>query len=147
MPCVALAGGGGLSFFVMLLAAIPPALRMSDSSQGEDCTMRRMHSIFASRSKDPRAKRPILRRIGVCGFTIIELAIVIEIIGFLATIVMSNFYRSKKAAEVAVTVQNIQNVQTALASYYAMESQFPPTLNSICVALPPSSSITRVFSP
>ena len=93
--------------------------------------MRRMHSIFASRSKDPRAKRSILRRIGVCGFTIIELAIVIEIIGFLATIVMSNFYRSKKAAEVAVTVQNIQNVQTALASYYAMESQFPPTLNSI----------------
>jgi type II secretory pathway pseudopilin PulG len=56
---------------------------------------------------------------------------VIEIIGFLATIVMSNFYKSKKAAEVAVTVQNIKNVQTALASYFAAEGEYPATLNSI----------------
>jgi type II secretory pathway pseudopilin PulG len=61
----------------------------------------------------------------------LELFIVIEIIGFLATIVLSNFYKSKKAAEVAVTLQNVKNVQTALASYFAMEGTYPPTLNSI----------------
>jgi type II secretory pathway pseudopilin PulG len=93
--------------------------------------MRSTCSILASPSKRPRKAKSILRRIGICGFTILELAIVVEIIGFLATIVMSNFYRSKKAAEVAVVVQNIKNVQTALASYYAMENDFPPTLNSI----------------
>lgn len=76
-------------------------------------------------------KRSFLRRLGIAGFTILELFIVMEIIGFLATIVLSNFYRSKKAAELAVVVQNVKNVQTALTSYFAMENEFPPTLNSI----------------
>ena len=93
--------------------------------------MRSICSIFASPSKHPRKAKSVLRRIGICGFTILELAIVVEIIGFLATIVMSNYFRSKRAAEVAVSVQNIKNVQIALASYYAMENDVPPTLNSI----------------
>jgi type II secretory pathway pseudopilin PulG len=93
--------------------------------------MRSIRSIFARPLVGRHKEKSLLRRIGICGFTIIELAIVIEIIGFLATIVMSNFYRSKKAAEVAVVVQNIKNVQTALASYYAQESEFPASLNTI----------------
>lgn len=76
-------------------------------------------------------KRSFLRRLGIAGFTLLELFIVVEIIGFLATIVLSNFYRSKKAAEVAVVVQNVKNIQTALTSYYAMEEEFPATLNTI----------------
>ncbi|MBN2072173.1 MAG: hypothetical protein JW814_12020 [Candidatus Krumholzibacteriota bacterium] len=78
-----------------------------------------------------RRKKSLLRRIGIAGFTLLELFIVVEIIGFLATIVVSNYYRSKKAAQVAVTVQNIKNVQVALTSYFAMEGEFPATLNSI----------------
>ena len=78
-----------------------------------------------------RKKRSLLGRIGIAGFTLLELFIVVEIIGFLATIVISNFYRSKKSAQVSVTVQNIKNVQTALFSYYAMQGEFPATLNSI----------------
>ncbi len=78
-----------------------------------------------------RKKRSLLGRIGIAGFTLLELFIVVEIIGFLATIVVSNYYRSKKAAQVAVAVQNIKNVQTALLSYFAMETEFPATLNSI----------------
>jgi type II secretory pathway pseudopilin PulG len=93
--------------------------------------MRGIFNIFARTSRRPCKGTSILRRIGICGFTILELAIVIEIIGFLATIVMSNYYRSKKAAEVAVVVQNIRNIQTALTSYYAMENNYPQTLNSI----------------
>ena len=81
--------------------------------------------------KTKRSKKPILRKLGIGGFTLLELFIVVEIIGFLMTILVSNFYRSKKAAEVAVYVQNVKNVQTALASYYAMEDKFPATLNSI----------------
>ncbi|MCD6380444.1 type II secretion system protein [bacterium] len=84
---------------------------------------------FARKRKS--GKKSILRKLGMGGVTLLELFIVIEIIGFLATILISNFYRSKKAAEVAVYVQNVKNVQTALASYYAMEQKFPATLNTI----------------
>jgi len=93
--------------------------------------MRCIRSIFASPSRRVAHGRSWIRRIGIAGFTILELFIVIEIIGLLATIVMSNYYKSKKAAEVAVVVQNIRNVQVALTSYFAMESTFPLTLNSI----------------
>lgn len=96
--------------------------------------MRRIRRLFAStpgRFGRPGSKRSLLRRIGIAGFTILELAIVCEIIGFLATVVMSNYYRSKKAAEVAVAIENLRNVQTALTSYYAMTNSYPPTLNEI----------------
>jgi type II secretory pathway pseudopilin PulG len=84
------------------------------------------------RSRGPRGVRSsFIRRLGIAGFTLIELFIVIEIIGFLATIVMSNFYKSRKAAEVAVVVQNIKNVQTALTSYFVQKDEYPPTLNTI----------------
>jgi type II secretory pathway pseudopilin PulG len=98
----------------------------------EECIMRLPRTVL---SKNARAgapkKRSFLRRLGVAGFTILELFIVVEIIGFLATIVISNFYRSKKAAEVAVVVQNVKNIQTALTSYYAMEEEFPATINTV----------------
>ncbi len=71
------------------------------------------------------------RKIGIGGFTLLELWIVIEILGFLMTIVISNLYRSKKAAKVAMYVQNVRNIQTALTSYYAMEMKYPGTLNTI----------------
>lgn len=93
--------------------------------------MRSIRGLFAITWGRPKSKKSLLRRIGIAGFTILELAIVIEIIGFLATIVMSNFYRSRKAAQVAVTVENLRNVQTALTSYYAMQNEYPPTLNAI----------------
>lgn len=76
-------------------------------------------------------KRKFLRCLCIAGFTFLELAIVIQIIGLLAVIVLSNFYKSKKAAEVAVVVQNVKNVQTALASYLAMAGKYPDTLNPI----------------
>jgi type II secretory pathway pseudopilin PulG len=89
--------------------------------------IREFIGIFA-RVSNARRKR---RGLGRLGFTVLELFIVVEIIGFLATIVMSNYFRSKKAAEVAVTVQNLKNVQIALTSYFAMEGEYPATLNSI----------------
>lgn len=94
--------------------------------------MQRIRRIFALRPEKPRgAKGSFIRRLGIAGFTLLELLIVVEIIGFLATIVLSNFFRSKKAAEVAVTLQNVKNIQIALASYFAMEDEYPPTLNTI----------------
>ena len=92
--------------------------------------MRRIRSfigIFA-RVSNARRKR---RGLGRLGFTLLELFIVVEIIGFLATIVMSNYFRSKKAAQVAVTVQNLKNVQVALTSYFAMEGEYPATINTV----------------
>ena len=90
-----------------------------------------IRSIIAGASSRAARGKSWIRLIGVAGFTILELFIVCEIIGLLTTIVISNYYRSKKAAEVAVVVQNIKNVQVALASYYAMENKFPATLNPI----------------
>lgn len=93
--------------------------------------MRGFRSIIARPTSRVAHGASWIRRIGITGFTILELCIVVEIIGLLATIVISNFYKSKKAAEVAVVVQNLANVQTALTSYFAMENKFPPTLNTI----------------
>ena len=93
--------------------------------------MRSSRSILAGPWRRDARKKPWIRRIGIAGFTLLELFIVIEIIGLLATIVISNFYKSKKAAEVAVVVQNIKNVQIALTSYFAMESKYPLSLNTI----------------
>jgi type II secretory pathway pseudopilin PulG len=89
--------------------------------------IRRFTGIYARVSSGRRKRRGL----GRLGFTVLELFIVMEIIAFLATIVMANYFRSKKAAQVAVTVQNIKNVQVALTSYMAMEGEFPPSLNSI----------------
>jgi type II secretory pathway pseudopilin PulG len=82
-------------------------------------------------SRRGKAKRSLLRRLGVAGFTLLELFIVIEIIGFLATIVLSNYIRSKKAAEVAVVVQNTKNIQIALTAYFAMTGHYPASLNTV----------------
>jgi len=93
--------------------------------------MRGIRSIFARPSRRVAHGASWIRRIGIAGFTILELWIVIEIIGLLATIVMSNYFKSKKAAEVAVVVENMRNVQVALASYYAMDNSFPASLDAI----------------
>ncbi|MDD3642304.1 MAG: type II secretion system protein [Candidatus Krumholzibacteria bacterium] len=88
--------------------------------------MRRLRALLRI-GKGPGRRRGL----GRLGFTLLELFIVIEIIGFLATIVMANYNRSRKAAQVAVTLQNIKNVQSALTSYFAMQGEFPATLNTI----------------
>jgi type II secretory pathway pseudopilin PulG len=93
--------------------------------------MRGIRGILAGPHRRGARGKSWIRRIGAAGFTLLELFIVIEIIGLLATIVISNFYKSKKAAEVAVVVQNMKNVQIALTSYFAVESEYPPTLNTI----------------
>ena len=98
----------------------------------EECTLRFIRRIIAIPRSRPRCARgSIIRRLGIAGFTLLEMFIVIEIIGFLATMVLANFYKSKKAAEVAVTVQNVKNIQTALASYFVAKSEYPATLNTI----------------
>ena len=93
--------------------------------------MRGIRSIFARPSRRVAHGASWIRRIGIAGFTILELCIVVEIMGLLSTIVMSNFFKSKKAAEVAVVVENVRNVQMALTSYYAMENGFPASLDPI----------------
>ncbi len=96
----------------------------------KECVLRLFRSIL--RFPGPgKAKRSFWRRLGIAGVTLLELFIVLEIIGFLATIVMSNYFRSKKAAEVAVTLQNVKNIQVALTSYFAMTGTYPATLNTI----------------
>ena len=96
----------------------------------KECVLRLFRSIMRL-PLSGKAKGSFWRRMGIAGVTLIELFIVLEIIGFLATIVMSNYFKSKKAAEVAVTLQNIKNVQIALASHFAMTGSYPVSLNTI----------------
>ena len=89
----------------------------------EECTLRFIRRIIAIPRSRPRCARgSIIRRLGIAGFTLLEMFIVM---------VLANFYKSKKAAEVAVTVQNVKNIQTALASYFVAKSEYPATLNTI----------------
>ena len=92
--------------------------------------MRRIRDFIGIFARIDKARRK-RRGLGRLGFTVLELFIVVEIIGFLATIVLSNYVRSKKAAQVAVTVQNIKNVQVALTSYFVMQGEYPATINTI----------------
>jgi type II secretory pathway pseudopilin PulG len=96
----------------------------------KECVLRLFRSIMRF-PHSGKAKRSFWRRLGIAGVTLLELFIVIEIIGFLATIVMSNYFKSKKAAEVAVTLQNVKNVQIALTSYFAMTGSYPASLNTV----------------
>ncbi len=98
----------------------------------EECVLRHLRSLLRLPfSKKGTAKRSLWRKLGIAGFTLLELFIVIEIIGFLATIVLSNYIRSRKAAELAVVVQNTKNIQIALTSYFAMTGSYPASLNTI----------------
>ncbi len=116
----------------MFLAWMPVRGGIRCPVSAEECILRFMRRIIAIRRSSPgSAGGSFIRRLGIAGFTLLELFIVLEIIGFLMTIVIANFYKSKKAAEVAVTLQNIKNIQTALASYFVVKSEYPPTMNTI----------------
>lgn len=61
------------------------------------------------------------------GFTFIELAVSIAIIGVLSTVILSSVNRARKSARVAQRVSDIKQVQAALDLYYAKNRLYPTT--------------------
>lgn len=57
------------------------------------------------------------RRLTSCGFSLIELLIVVAIILIIAAIAIPNFMRSRMAANESATVQNMRNICTANVAY------------------------------
>jgi len=133
-PGVVVAGVSTIIFLYFVIDFALPVLGrvIVAPASKEECNLRYFRRILKKNIFQQSYRgSSLLAKVGAAGFTILELAIVMEIIGFLSVIVMSNYYRSKKAAEVAVVVQNIRNIQIALASYYVTENKYPSTLNTI----------------
>lgn len=61
------------------------------------------------------------------GFTFIELAVSIAIIGVLSAVILSSVSGTRKSGRVAQRVGNIKRVQTALDLYYAKNKVYPTT--------------------
>ena len=59
------------------------------------------------------------------GFTLIELLIVVAIIAILAAILIPNFLRARKQAQISATKGNLKNIATALESYFVDKNDYP----------------------
>ena len=60
-----------------------------------------------------------------CGFTLIELMIVVAIIAILAGILIPNFVNARAQAQTAACESNLRQIATALELYYADNQQYP----------------------
>lgn len=69
------------------------------------------------------------------GFTLIELLVVIAIIGILASVTLSALNSAREKAQVAKTVQEIEQFETAVVSYILDTNQYPPDCVLTCTAL------------
>lgn len=81
-----------------------------------------------------------------CGFSLVELLVVISIIGILAAIILSNISRAREKAQVAKAVFEVKEVSKVLAKYYFDTGIYPadcllgctsgsdPLLNSLGVS-------------
>lgn len=69
----------------------------------------------------------MFRRQSNKGFTFIELAVSIAIIGVLSTVILSSVNGARKSARVAQRVSDLKKVQAALDLYYAKNKSYPST--------------------
>src|SRR5438132_1966579 len=65
------------------------------------------------------------------GFTIVELLIVIVVIGILAALVIVQFTNVQARARDAERKSDIRALQSKVAEYYALNGNYPLTINAI----------------
>lgn len=65
------------------------------------------------------------------GFTLVELLVVISIIGFLSSIVLSNLRSARSKALNVQRVTEIKQIQTALEYYYDKFGSYPATVSDV----------------
>ncbi len=66
-------------------------------------------------------------RIRMCGFTLMELLLVLVIVGMLAALVGPTLYQRIKPAKVAAARAQIENFATALDGFYVDVGRYPST--------------------
>ena len=81
-------------------------------------------------------KLPISNRHGKreqCGFTLIEILVVVVIIGVLAAIVIPAFSDSSSDAQLTVCLENLRLIQQALSVYRMKVGTYPSSANDLVV--------------
>ena len=76
-----------------------------------------------------RDRRPT--RLGISGWTLIELTIVISLITILAAIALAGYRGAITRAQEAVLKEDLFRMRDAIDQYYADKSEYPPTLDSL----------------
>jgi general secretion pathway protein G len=74
------------------------------------------------------------RRLTDCGFTIIELLVVMSIIVILSTVSMVQYRNSVTRSKEAVLKQDLFDLRDAIDQYYADKNQYPETLSELATA-------------
>lgn len=65
----------------------------------------------------------------VCGFTLIEIVVVIGIMAVLTVIIYASFNNTKAQSRDQERITNISSIQLALETYYNQKHQYPTSLN------------------
>ncbi len=66
-----------------------------------------------------------------CGFTLIEILVVVIMLGVLASIVIPAFSQPSSDAQLSVCLENLRLVQQALSVYKMRVGTYPPSANDL----------------
>ncbi len=66
-----------------------------------------------------------------CGFTLVELLIVMTVIGILASIAVPSYQRSLIKARESVLMEDLYQMRRSIDAYYADHARYPETLTDL----------------